>query len=102
MVSVFSAPLPAAWANDKPEASSPAGDPDAAKDLNVAKKMIRSGNYSQAIPRLVKVLGDAPASKEAIETHYQLGLAYEAIQDQRNAQQQLKLYLDRAPEGECA
>lgn len=78
------------------------GGAEAARDLNVSKKMLRAGNYSQAIPRLLKVLGDAPSSREAVEAHYHLGLAYDAIRDLRNAQIQLKQYLDRAPDGEYA
>lgn len=77
-------------------------DAAAAKDLGVAKKMIRTGNVSQAIPRLMKILSDAPASREGIEGRYHLGLAYEAIQDLRNAEIQLKQYVALAPEGEYA
>lgn len=91
-----------AWARESGEKEAPSGGAEASRDLNVAKKMIRAGNYSQAIPRLLKLLGDAPSSREAVEAHYHLGLAYDAIRDLRNAQLQLKQYLDRAPEGEYA
>lgn len=96
-------PAATARADDAAPANAEAsakGDPAAAKDLGVAKKMIRSGNYSQAIPRLLKVLADSPASREGIEARYQLGVAYAAIQDLRNAETQLKQYVALAPSGE--
>lgn len=99
---VFMASAPLAQAKDKQEKGAPASDSGAAKDLGVAQKMIRAGNYSQAIPRLLKVLGEAAGSREAIEARYFLGVAYEAIQDLRGAQQQLKEYLELAPDGEYA
>lgn len=80
----------------------PASDASAARDLSTAQKMMRGGNFSQAIPRLLKVLETAPHSREGIEAHYQLGIAYEAIQDLRGAQIQLNHYLELAPDGEFA
>ena len=93
-------PAAPVWASDA--TALPDGNPEAAKDLGAARKMVKAGNYSQAIPRLLKVLSDAPDSQEAVEAHYELGLAYEAIQDVRNAQLELKKYLERAPDGEFA
>lgn len=92
---------PSAWAREKSDRA-PAGSAEAAKDLNVARKMIKAGNYSQAIPRLLKVLGEFSGTREAVDAHYYLGVAYDAIQDLRNAQLQLKQYLAQAPEGEYA
>ena len=89
-----------AWAEEK--TALPSGEAEANRDLGNARRMVRSGNNSQAIPLLLKILTDAPDTPAAVDAHYELGLAYESIQDVRNAQLQLKEYLDHAPQGEFA
>jgi len=76
--------------------------PRANRDLQIAEKMIRAGNYSQAIPRLLKVLSDYPDSTAAGDGRYWLGVAYEAIEDLRAASLQLNRYVADFPNGEFA
>lgn len=93
-------PVGVSFAKEKDAKGLPAADSGSARDLSVARKMIRGGNYSQSIPRLLKVLEMAPNTREGADARYFLGVAYEAIQDFRSAQKQFNSYLTMKPDGE--
>ena len=99
LIGALLCPCGVAFAKERGTKGLPTADSGSAKDLSVARKMIRGGNYSQAIPRLLKVLEQAPGTREGVDARYFIGVAYEAIQDLRNAQGQLKAYLDAVGEG---
>lgn len=60
------------------------------------------GNPVASVPQLHEVIARYPASKEAIEAHYLLGLAYYDIDGYRDAIIELNRYLEAAPTGKHA
>lgn len=59
--------------NPSRSASEPQGS---SKELAIARGLMQSGNYSQAIPRLMHVTGDYPQTQDAMEAHFMLGQTY--------------------------
>jgi tetratricopeptide (TPR) repeat protein len=83
----------------------PAGDGRAlseaggARQLQAAQRMMRAGEYSQAIPRLVQVTNDFAGTDAATDAWYFLGVAYYEISGYSNAVEYFREYLGRAPGG---
>lgn len=77
-------------------------DAGAARQLQAAERMMRAGEYSQAIPRLVQVSNDYPGTDAATESWYHLGVAYFEIAGFSNAVEYFREYLRLAPKGEFA
>jgi Tfp pilus assembly protein PilF len=71
-------------------------------ELALATGMMKAGDYSTAIPRLLHVMEKFPTSPAAIEARYHLGLAYSRIGGMRDAQQYFNEYLRLAPAGPFA
>ncbi|HPO13302.1 MAG TPA: FxLYD domain-containing protein [Candidatus Hydrogenedentes bacterium] len=72
----------------------------ASTELAVAQRMIRSGEYSLAIPRLMQVLSKNPESLSGIEARYFLGLTYYKIGGYRDALNYFNEYLAKSPGGQ--
>ena len=77
-------------------------DNAAVRELALSTRMIKSGDYSMAIPRLLHVMEKYPSSSPAIEARYHLGLTYYNLGGLRDAQQYFNEYLSLAPEGPFA
>ncbi len=75
---------------------------DASQELAVAQRMIKAGEYSQVIPRLMHVKSKAPDSAAGIEARYFLGLTYYQLGGYRDAQLNFNEYVAKAPEGRYA
>jgi tetratricopeptide (TPR) repeat protein len=71
----------------------------ATKDLDTAQHLLKRGDYSQALPRLMGIINTYPDAAAAVEAHYFLGLAYYQIDGYRDAQLYFSEYLKRAPKG---
>lgn len=91
-----------------PAGAPPAGDGRAfneaggARQLQAAQRMIKAGEYSQAIPRLVQVTNDFAGTAAATDAWYFLGVAYYEISGYSHAVEYFREYLGRAPEGRHA
>jgi tetratricopeptide (TPR) repeat protein len=72
---------------------------NAAADLGTAQRMIQSGNYSIAIPRLQSLIAQYPNAPESLEARYFLGVAHSEIGGQSDAARYLREYVDRSPSG---
>jgi tetratricopeptide (TPR) repeat protein len=72
---------------------------NAAADLGTAQRMIQSGNYSIAIPRLQSLIAQYPNAPEGVEARYFLGVAYSEIGGQGDAARYLREYVERSPSG---
>lgn len=92
------------------EMASPVGtnqDPDGASlnnsaaqsSLIVAQRMIRAGEYSLAIPRLMNIVSKHPKTTAGMEARYFLGLTYYHLGGYRDALDNFSDYLEMAPDG---
>jgi len=70
--------------------------------LAAAQRMIRSGDYSLAIPRLMHIISKYPKSAAGVEARYFLGLTYYHLGGYRDALDNFNEYLTLAPEGKYA
>ncbi|NLV46317.1 MAG: tetratricopeptide repeat protein [Candidatus Hydrogenedentes bacterium] len=93
-----------AWA--MPEGQGPAGSvhasapASASRELAAAKRMMKAGEYSLAIPRFTQLMNKYPGAEAAIESCYHLGEAYYNVGAYSDALRYLDQYLSLAPEGE--
>ncbi len=71
-------------------------------ELAVAQRMVRAGEYSLAIPRLMQVLSKNSSTQPGIEARYFLGLTYYKIGGYRDAHNYFSDYLAKAPDGQYA
>lgn len=92
---------PPVGGNLKPE-STGSESRTAAKELEVAKRMVHAGNYSQVIPRLTHLTTDYANTGAGREAHFFLGLSYHEIGGLDQARKHLQAYLQHAPSGEYA
>ncbi|MBI2422391.1 MAG: outer membrane protein assembly factor BamD [Candidatus Hydrogenedentes bacterium] len=96
--------------NFAPLDAAPASDLDgtlnsnsaAASELSEAQRLIRAGDYSTAIPRLMKIVQVYPNSTAGVDSRYFLGVAFYKIGGTRDASAHFSKYLELAPEGRYA
>jgi tetratricopeptide (TPR) repeat protein len=74
----------------------------AAKEVELARRMIEAEDYGTAIPRLLHVASKYPGSTAAHEAHFWLGVAYYRIQSYRDAINMFQEYQELAPKGRYA
>ncbi len=72
------------------------------KEVEEARRMIKSGDTTVVIPRLLQVIGKYPNSKSSLDARYWLGVAYMEIKSFREAIEVFNEYLRLAPDGEFA
>ncbi len=72
----------------------------AAKELAVARRMVRAGEFSLVIPRLQQIVSKYPGDSAAIEARYYLGRSYYAVGAYNDALRYLNEYIELAPAGE--
>jgi tetratricopeptide (TPR) repeat protein len=70
--------------------------------LKDAMDLIQSGNSAAAVGRLQEVVARFPNTAEALESQYQLGVAYESLGSMKDAISAYGLYVGRSPDGERA
>ncbi|MFA7691300.1 MAG: tetratricopeptide repeat protein [Candidatus Hydrogenedentes bacterium] len=95
-------PLPAradtlSLSSDASYMTSPAG---ASRELSAAKRMMKAGEYSTAIPRLTQIISKYPGSSAGVEARYHLGDAYFNLGAYSDALRCIQEYLDLAPQGD--
>jgi len=73
-----------------------------AEDLAAARRLIDSGSYSQALPRLINITQRDQSSPQAAEAYYWTGVAHHHIGGLTDAVSAYERYLALAPEGEYA
>ncbi|MCC6794750.1 MAG: hypothetical protein IT366_06490 [Candidatus Hydrogenedentes bacterium] len=78
------------------------GTESGAGSVEQARKSIEAGDTSNVIPRLMHVIGNAPASQPALDARYWLAVAYAKIGSYRDAIDMYREYLELAPEGRYA
>ncbi len=84
-----------------PVGSSHASDPStAARELAVARRMVRVGEFSLVIPRLQQIISKYPGDPAAIEARYYLGQSYYSVGAYNDALRYLNEYIELAPGGE--
>jgi len=89
-----------------PEGQGPAGSAhatsasSAARELAVARRMMKAGEYSLVIPRLQQLVSKYPGDAAAIESRYHLGEAYYNVGAYTDALRYLNEYLSLAPDGD--
>jgi hypothetical protein len=74
----------------------------AARQLQAAQRLMRSGENAQAIPRLVQVASDYAGTAAGVAAWYHLGVAYHEIGGYTSAIEYFQQYLELAPEGQHA
>lgn len=74
----------------------------AAKELAVARRMVRGGQYSLVIPRLQQIATRYPGDKSGIEARYLLGVAYYKVGEYNQSLDNLNQYVTLSPDGEYA
>lgn len=74
----------------------------ASQELTNAQRLIRAGDYSTAIPRLMKIVQIHPTSPSAVDARYFLGVTFYKIGGARESSAYFTKYLDLAPEGRYA
>ncbi len=74
----------------------------AAKELEVAKRMVHAGNFSQVIPRLAHLASDYGHTPAGQQSHFFLGVSYHEIGGIQQAREHLQAYLEQSPSGEYA
>lgn len=74
----------------------------AQQELAEAKAMMRSGEYSNVIPRLTSIVSQYPDTEAGKEAWYFLGLTYFKIDGLYNADRNFRKYLELAPDGKYA
>ncbi len=72
---------------------------NASRELASAKRMMKAGEYSLAIPRLQQIVNKYPGDAAAVEAHYHLGEAYYNVGAFTSALDCLAKYETLAPEG---
>jgi tetratricopeptide (TPR) repeat protein len=77
-------------------------DSGLSSNLDAARRLMASGNYSQALPRLHELAERYPEEAAGIEAHYWLGEAYVALGGEAKAREYFEEYVRRAPEGAYA
>lgn len=77
-------------------------DSGLSSNLEAARRLMASGNYSQALPRLHELAERYPEESAGIEAHYWLGEAYLALGGEAKAREYFDEYVKRAPEGAYA
>jgi tetratricopeptide (TPR) repeat protein len=80
-----------------PAENSPSKEGAGARELALVERMIRSGQYSQALPRLQRIISDYPGTESAAEAEYWLGVSYYALGAYRDAQKHFNEYITAAP-----
>lgn len=73
---------------------------NASRELAAAKRMMKAGECSTAIPRLTQIISKYPGADAAVEARYHLGEAYFNLGAYSDALRCLKEYLDLAPQGD--
>lgn len=71
----------------------------AARQLQAAERLMRSGENAQAIPRLVQLASEYRDTAAGVEAWYHLGLAYHGIGGYISALEYFQQYLELSPEG---
>jgi len=74
-------------------------DYGAAKQLAQARRMVKGGQYSLAIPRLQQIVTQFPADAAGIEARHHLGVAYYMVGEYQQALDHFNQHLSMAPEG---
>lgn len=69
------------------------------EDLAVARRLIESGSYSQALPRLINITLRDQSSPQAAEAYYLTGVAHHHIGGLTEAVNAYERYLELEPEG---
>lgn len=92
---------PPIGANSRP-GEEPLESAAAQRELALSQRMIRAGEYSQAIPRLMHIMNKYPSSPAATDALYFAGIAYYNISGLNDARTQFNQYLQAAPEGSYA
>lgn len=73
---------------------------NAPRELAAAKRMMKAGEYSTAIPRLTQIINKYPGAPAAVESRYHLGEAYYNMGAFTDALRCINEYLELAPEGD--
>lgn len=71
----------------------------ARQEVELARKMVDSGDTSSVIPRLLNLISKYPSTPAALDARYLLGIAYYKIGGYRDAIEMLNEYLRLAPQG---
>jgi len=74
----------------------------ASRELASAQRMLRAGDYSLVIPKLMHISTRYPTTQAATDARYFLGMAYYRIGGLREAVDNYNKYLERAPDGKYA
>ena len=74
-------------------------DYGAAKQLAQAKRMVKGGQYSLAIPRLQQIVTQFPADASGIEARHHLGVSYYMVGEYQQALDHFNQHLSMNPEG---
>ncbi|MBI4556784.1 MAG: outer membrane protein assembly factor BamD [Candidatus Hydrogenedentes bacterium] len=72
------------------------------KEVEEARRMIETGDYTVVIPRLQHMISKYPESKAALQARYLLGVTYYKINGYRDAIDMFNEYLRLAPDGSYA
>jgi len=83
----------------KPTATEVA-DTSARTDLKAVERMVRAGDYSHVLPRLLGIISEHGGTKAAQEAHYWMGVVYHEIGGVRDAVDYLEEYVTNWPEGD--
>lgn len=74
-------------------------DYGAAKQLAQARRMVKGGQYSLAIPRLQQIVTQFPADASGIEARHHLGVSYYMVGEYQQALDHFNQHLSMDPEG---
>ena len=74
----------------------------AEQELAEARRMLRAGEHSRVIPRLMEITTRYVGTEAGTEAWYVLGLTYYKIDGLYNAEQYFRKYLALAPQGDYA
>lgn len=72
------------------------------REVEEARRMIKSGDTTVVIPRLLQVIAKYPDSKSSLDARYWLGVAYMDVKSYRDAIDVFNEYLRLAPDGAFA
>ncbi len=74
----------------------------AAKELAVARRMVKGGQYSLVIPRLQQIATRYPGDKSGVEARHLLGVAYYKVGEYNQSLENFNQYVALSPDGEYA
>ncbi len=72
------------------------------KEIQEARRLVKAGDHTLVIPRLLHLVDRAPESGPALEARYLLGVVYRDLDSYKDAIEAFNEYLRLAPEGEHA